>query len=178
MPSIKDFIDMMSTSWPVALGLLLASSGVVLADIYSVAYIEALPSWLPGGAFVLGICSGSVLLVTIFRSALELAAAPFKRKKRNAIRAKHVEGLNNISDPEQWILAWAFANRTQVISADYFNETIKALITKGYLVVPAGQHLPNKMPLRVPDHIWEAISSELQNEDLSHLVGVRPFDRW
>lgn len=168
----------MSTSWQIALGLLLASLGILTADYFDLPYLTSLPSWLPGAAFIGAILSGSVLGVAIARTAIEMAAAPISLRRRLERQAKHVEGLGDISQPEQFLLAWAVANRTQVFSGDYFNEHVKALLARGYLSVPAGNHLTNKTPLRIPDYIWEALKNDLRDQDLSQLVGLRPFDSW
>jgi hypothetical protein len=178
MPSIKDLLEMMSTSWPVALGLLFASSGILLADYFALSYLASLPKWLPGAAFIVAICSASVLAVSVARAVLEMACVPFARRRRLKRQAEHIAGIEDISEPEKWLLAWAIANQTQVFSGDFFNEHVKALMARGYIRVPAGPHLTDKTPLHIPDHIWAALKERLRGEDLSKLFGARPFDRW
>jgi hypothetical protein len=178
MPSIKDFLEMMSTSWQVALGLLFASSGLLVADQYSVSYLASLPTFLPGAAFIIALCSGSVLLVATVRGLVRLIKKPFQRRRLIAMQSRHAEAVHDLSDAEKWILAWALANRTQVISANFFDATIKALIARDYLIVPPGPHRSDETPLRIPDHVWAVLKRDLQNEDLSSLVGVNPFRRW
>jgi hypothetical protein len=178
MPSIKDLIELMSASWPVALGLLLASAGILTADYLHLPYLASLPAWLPGSAFVIGILSGSVLVVAIIRELIRWAKAPFIRRRRLRSQREHLKRLHDLSEAERWLLAWAVANRRQVFSGDYFNEHVTTLLARGYLRVSSGSHLSNNMPLHIPDHVWEAINKGFSSQDLSELVGLRPFDRW
>ncbi len=178
MPSIKDLIELMGTSWPISLGLLLASASMLLADHLGLPYLASLPAWAPGAAFTVAVFSGATLTVSIIKSTISLICRPFDRRRRRKRQANHVAALADLSNDEGYILAWAVANRTQVISAPYFNATVKALITKGYLLMPPGSHSPVETPFLIPDHIWEAIKADLRDANLGDLVGARPFDRW
>ncbi|OAV52473.1 hypothetical protein A6U98_27135 [Rhizobium sp. WYCCWR10014] len=178
MPSLKDLMEFMGASWPIALGVLLASSGILYADNVASSYLASLPKWAPGAAFVAALFSGSVLIVSALKSLINLARKPFMRKRRLAWQAEHVAGLEDLPDSERYILAWAIANSTQVVAAPYFNAHVKGLITRGYLLTTPGSHSINETPLLIPDHIWKALKEGLQGENLSALIGVRPFDRW
>lgn len=178
MPSLKDLMEFMGASWPIALGVLLASGGMLYADHLSLPYLASLPKWAPGAAFVAALFSGSVLIVAALKSIINMASEPFRKKRRLASQAEHIAGLNDLPDAERYILAWAIANSTQVIAAPYFNAHIKGLITRGYLITPPGSHSALETPLWIPDHIWQALKEALRGEDLSKFVGARPFDRW
>ena len=179
LPTVKDLIDLLRAGWPVSLAVAFASVGVLTADHYQMSYLSLLPAWLPGAGFVGFIASASLLLVALVQGVGRMMAAPFARKRRLQNQERHVEGLNDISDPEKWLLAWAVANNTQVFAGDYFNEQVKALLARGYLSLAfGGAHYPSETPLRVPDHIWAVLKKELQSHEIKGLIGARPFSRW
>lgn len=178
MPSLKDLMEFMGTSWPIALGLLLASVGLLCADYFAFPYVASLPTWAPGAAFITALLSGSVLIVSVIKMIIDLVSAPFAKRRRLAWQAQHAAGINDLSDPEKLILVWALANSTQVFAGPYFDGNIKALIARGYLSIPPGSHRTDETPLQIPNHIWSALKADLGDEDLSPLIGQRPFRRW
>lgn len=179
MPSLKDIVEAMGASWPAALAIFIASVALLGADHLEMRYLQALPSWSLGAAFISAITSGSILIVALLQQTIGLAMRPIRRRRYKAAEAAHVESLNDLPQPEMWLLAWAVANQTQVFAGPYFNPYIKALIAKGLLQIPGGHHHTDETPLLIPDHIWKALKDDWKNQpQLQELVGLRPFDRW
>lgn len=119
------------------------------------------------------------MIVALLQQTIGLAMRPIRRRRYKAAEAAHVESLNDLPQPEMWLLAWAVANQTQVFAGPYFNPYIKALIAKGLLQIPGGHHHTDETPLLIPDHIWKALKDDWKNQpQLQELVGLRPFDRW
>ncbi|MDX0178616.1 hypothetical protein [Sinorhizobium meliloti] len=175
MPSIKDLLEAMTASWPVALAVFLAGASILGGYHFDIHYLTALPDWLPGVTFIATLCSASILTVTITRSILELVTRPFRRKAWEEWQAKHIAGLDELPEAEALLLAWAVANKTRVFSAPYFNPHTKALVAKGLLTIPGGSHHTDEMPFEVPDHIWGALKENLTKTDLRPLQGLHPF---
>ncbi|WP_157813649.1 hypothetical protein [Sinorhizobium meliloti] len=174
---MKDLLEAMTASWPVALAVFLAGAGILGGYHFDMRYLTALPAWLPGAAFIATLCSASVLTVAIIRSALQLITRPFRRRAREKWQAQHIAALDDLPEPEAFLLAWAVANKTKVFSAPYFNPHTKALVAKGFLSIPPGNHRTDEMPFAVPDYIWDVLKEQLQEADIGQLRGLRPFDR-
>jgi hypothetical protein len=175
---LKELTEFMGTSWPIALGVLLASNGLLLADHLGLEYVAALPTWALGAAFTGALLSGSALIVAIIRWILDAINRPIRKRRRIGRQAEHINALNDLPEEEGVILAWAIANGTQVVSVPYFNAHVKALMTKGYLILSPGSHHSNETPMLIPDHIWKVLAEESKGEDLSGLKRVKLFSRW
>lgn len=179
MPSIKDFVEAMSTSWPAALAIFIAGASILISDYVGLKYLETLPNWMPGVAFLVTVLSGGILAVALLQSVATLAMRPIWQRRFKAAQRSQIADLENLPEPEALLLAWAVANRTQVFSGPYFNPHIKALIAKGLLTIPPGHHHSDEIPLQIPDHIWTAVKDDTKDEPLlQELVGLKPFDRW
>lgn len=169
----------MNSSWPVALTALVAGSSILLGYHYDLQYLSALPSWVPGTAFLACALGGSVLVANIIRALLALVARPFRKRRAEQWKRDHIAEIKDLAEPEAYLLAWAVANRTRVFSAPFFNEHTKALTAKGYLMIPPGNHRSDQMPYEIPDYIWAALKEQLADQDLSGLVGQKLFrDSW
>ena len=181
MPSFKDLLELLSASWPVALAVMLAGLAILGGYEFELTakYLSSLPDWTPGAAFVAVAIGGAILLAALARSVVDVAARPMRRRRSAQWRKAHIDGLVDLSDPEKGLLAWAYANRTKIFSAPYFNPVTKALTAKGYLLIPPGSHHTDETPFEIPDHIWEAVKDDLKDDDLTELVGFMPFkNRW
>ncbi|MCW8283929.1 hypothetical protein K7A42_23785 [Agrobacterium sp. InxBP2] len=177
MASFKDLLDLLSASWPVALALLLAGLAILCGYEFELTakYLRSLPEWTPGAAFVAVAIGGAILFAALAQAVVEVAARPVRQRRSAQWRKAHIDGLEDLSDPEKGILAWAYANRTKVFSAPYFHPVTKALTAKGYLQIPPGSHHSDETPFEIPDHIWEAVKDDLRDDDLTELVGLMPF---
>ena len=178
MPSLKDIVDAMSASWPAALAIFVAAAAIMGADQFDVQYMDTLPSWSVGAAFLGSILSGSILVVALARAIGNLAMSPMRRRRLKAAQANHARKLEDLPEKECFILVWAVANNTQVISEPYFNNYIKALVAKGFLEIPPGNHHSDETPFYIPDHIWAVLKADIigRESDIKELVGYLPFD--
>lgn len=179
MPSLKDLLEAMSASWPVALAALLASCGVLAGYHFELDYLRALPAWLPGVAFIAATLAASVLGITVVRFLIDAALNPGRKRRAEQWRQKHIEELDDLPEAELLLLAWALANKTRVFSAPYFNQHTKALSAKGFLIVPGGNHHTDETPFEIPNYVWDALKEKLKSQDIRQLVGLQPFqNQW
>lgn len=179
MPSLKDILEAMNSSWPVALTALVAGFSILLGYHYELQYLSALPSWVPGTAFLAFALGGSILAVNIIRWVLAWITTLFRKRRAEQWKREHIAGIDDLPEAEAYLLVWAVANRTRVFTAPYFNPHTKALTAKGYLMIPPGNHRSDQMPYEIPDYIWGALKEQLAGQDLSGLVGQKLFqDSW
>lgn len=150
MPSIKEFIEAMSASWPVALAILIGSGAVLVGDYYHLPQLAGVPGWLVGAAYVVAAFSGATIVVGLLRGLVALVTLPFRRMSAEKWRKKHVQGLSDLPPDEASILVWALANGRQVVVVEFFDDRIKALAAKGYLTMVSGNHRANQVPYRIP----------------------------
>jgi len=81
----------MSTSWPVALAILVASISILASDYFQLKYMATLPAWAGGAAFLAAVLSGSVLSVALVQQITGLAMRPIRKRRYEAAKAAHVE---------------------------------------------------------------------------------------
>lgn len=178
MPTLKDILEAVNVPWTVALTIIVASISILAGHHFELVYLSSLPQWIPGTAFLTLVLSFSILTTHIVRWILNQVTAPYRKRQAQKWKEEHIAGLNDLSQPEMYLLAWAVANRTRVFSAPYFNPHTQALKAKGYLVIPPGSHSTQQMPYKIPEYIWEALKEELAGQNLSELKGVNLFDSW
>lgn len=178
LPSLKDILEAVSVPWPVALTIMVASIAILIGDHFRLLYLSGLPQWIPGTAFLTLVLSFSILTTHVVRAVFDLISEPYRKKRTEKWRKEHIAGLDDLSDNEAYLLAWAVANRTRIFSGPYFNPHTQALKAKGYLIIPGGNHHTSQMPFEIPEYIWKALKEELSGQDLQELEGDRPFDRW
>lgn len=157
MPSIKEFVEALSASWPVALAALLGSSAIVLTKDWGI-----IPSWGISVAFVIGAFAGAVLIVLMIRSIGSWIARWRGRRSWERMKEKQLIQLGSLSQAETLVAIWAAANRTQVFSAPYFHPAVQALRAKLLIEEIPGSHISDSVPFRFPDHVWEAITRDYQ----------------
>ncbi|NSL21745.1 hypothetical protein [Agrobacterium tumefaciens] len=177
MPSLKDLLELMNSSWPVAMVLLLAGAAILVGHESSITahYFVALPTWTAGAAFIAVAFGGSMLSVTALRFLIDWASGPFRRRRNAKWKKDQLASLSDLSEPEKILLAWAFANRTRVFSAPYFHPVTKALTAKGLLMIPGGNHHTDKTPFEIPQYLWDFLKEDLADDDLKQFVGIDLF---
>lgn len=179
MPSLKDFIEAMSASWPVALTILIGTAAIIIGDAAELPQLAMMPNWVAGTAFIVAAFAAAILVVSAVRGAISLAMAPVRDRRQKQWMAKHLGGVDKLPPEEMHVLAWAVACRTQIISAPYFDARTKALTAKAYLQVVPGQHHTDNTPFKIPGHIWDEISKEVIPEDIAERLRAHsPFSRW
>jgi hypothetical protein len=174
MPSLKDFVEAMSTSWPVALAIFLGSSATLIGEAYGIEYLATLPNWLLGTAFLLAVFSGAVLAVSLLRSVLSQIARPFRIRRIRKWKAQHIEKLQRMPTQEIHVLAWVAAQNTQVFLAPLNDAALEPLIAKGYVEIVPGHHSVLDWPHRIPDHVWDFMINEVAGWPNKDQI-VRPF---
>ncbi|RUW26946.1 hypothetical protein EOA34_06590 [Mesorhizobium sp. M4B.F.Ca.ET.013.02.1.1] len=160
IPSLKDFTDAMSASWPVALAACIGSAAVLVGEAFGLHYLSTLPDWLLGAAFLVCVFSGAVVAVAILRFLFSLPRKMLAARRRAKWKRKHVEELQFLPPQELHVLAWAAQCGTQVFTAPYNHQLLEPLIAKGYVQMIGGHHSIVNWPYRIPDHIWEQASNE------------------
>lgn len=177
MPSLKEFIDAMDTSWPVALTIFFAASALLYADHSGIRYVQGLPTWFVGAVFVAAVLSGSVVASAAVRKLFALAMRPFVTRRRRIAQVKHVEGLSGLPNNEIAILIWAAAQNTQVFLAPLNHKFLEPLVAKGYVVILPGMHTVHEWPHSIPDHIWQDLRSNPEALKKHENMGY-PFRYW
>lgn len=179
MPSLKDFIEAMSASWPVALAICLGSSVVLACKSLGVSYLASAPAWLFAATFFAAVLSGSVLAVSALRSAINWISHWRKRLRRERLEQRHVEKMSELPATEQAILLYALAQGTQVFAAPMNHRLVEPLIAKGYLCIVPGVHDMSEWPHIVPEHIWRALNRDRERLlKKSELPDPFAEDRW
>lgn len=160
MPSIKDFIEAMQTTWPVALGIFLGSAAILGADALGVSYVSGLPQWVLGTAFIVSALSASILIVAVIRGLVDLIAGPFRRRRMRERQKRHIDDIEKLPRDEQYVLFWAASNNTQVFLAEFNNRLLLPLISKQYIIVHTGTHHIHEWPHHIPDYIWDYLRAQ------------------
>ncbi|WP_156921897.1 hypothetical protein [Azorhizobium doebereinerae] len=160
MPSLKDFIEAMGASWPVALAIVLGALGILAGDHYEIRYLQGLPSWALGTVFFVGAFALAVLTVGITRAAIRALLWPFRAISRWRYRRKKLAELYELPPEETHVLAWAVQQRSQVILAPLGDRRITPLVAKGFLHLVPGRYSVLDCPYKIPDFIWETIKND------------------
>ncbi len=171
MPSIKDFIDAMNASWPVALAVLLACVALLLGDYADLKYLHGLPPWAMGAVFVMGVFAGSVVIVRIVQLVVAAILKPFKREKRRRAIQAHLAKLDEINAGEAYILVWAAQQNRQAFVARFDDARLTPLVAKGFVERMGGSHSILEWPYRIPDHIWAEIKRQLDEDPQREIAG-------
>lgn len=177
MPSLKDFTDAMSATWPVALATFIGSSAILLGEAVDIRYLQTLPDWFLGTAFLVAVFSGSIVVVAIVRGLFELARRPFQYRRIQQAKVKHIDRLMGLPDEEKHILAWAVTNGTQVFLAPFNHERLEPLLAKGYVQTVGGTHSIIAWPYSIPDHIWDYLYVHRPAAGLRPTIS-NPFERY
>lgn len=175
MPNLKDFLEAMSASWPVALAILMGSSAVLVGERVELSYLTTLPDFIFGIAFLLAAFSASVLAVTFIRSVVAQFDALRVHQRRKQQIEKHVSGLADLPNPERDVLTYVAACRTQVFLAPQAHVRLEPLVAKGYVQILPGTHSILEWPHKVPDHIWAELIRLVEPADPTSLSN--PFSR-
>jgi hypothetical protein len=176
VPTLKDFTDAMSASWPVALAICIGASAVLVGEHFQIRYLTTLPEWLLGTAFLVTVFSGAVVVVALAQWAINLMARPFRRLRAERWKSRHLEELQALPPQEGYILAWAAQQNTQVFLAPYNDQLIEPLIAKSFVEIIPGTHSILDWPHRIPDHIWAAMREWIATYPPDRQL-ERPF-RW
>lgn len=175
MPSIKDFVEALSASWPVALAALIGSSALVLTQVFDLEVTRSIPAWGISVAFVVAVFAAAVLIVSVIRSLGSLIVRARSKRSWKRMKTKQLADLASLPQAEALVVLWAAANKTQVISAPYFHPAIQALRAKLLLEEIAGSHMSNQVPFRFPDHIWEVIAQDYARSPVGEILRGKPF---
>ncbi|RVL05647.1 super-infection exclusion protein B [Sinorhizobium meliloti] len=178
MPSLKDFIEAMNASWPVALAILLASCALLIGEAVGLKYLQGLPPWTMGSIFIVAVFSGAVVVVRLVQLLVSALGAPFRRRRREAIYRKHLARLDELHPEEAQVLVWAALNNRQVIIADFNDIRLAPLVAKGFVDRLGGTHTMWEWPFRIPDHVWDELKRQVKEENIEMNVPNPLADRW
>lgn len=171
MPGLKEFIDAMGASWPVALAACIGSISILVGEGFGISYLATLPRLVFGIAFLIAAFSGAVLIVAIIVKSIAGIEDHRTRRRRAEAKKRHIAALNNLPDEEKAVLNYVASCRTQVFLASMNHNRLEPLIAKGYVEVVRGMHSVVDWPHKVPDHIWNELLllvPETQNKRALH----------
>jgi hypothetical protein len=158
IPSLKEFIDAMSISWPIALAISIGSGIILVSNEYiHISYVQRLPEWFFTALFIIFIFSLSILIVSIIQTTFRGINILHKNRKHWANLAKHVSQISELPDEEMQILMWAAKHKRKSFVESLHHPQLEPLIAKGFIRVVPGQHSIIDWPYIIPDHIWDAI---------------------
>lgn len=176
--NIKDFIEAMNASWPVALAVLLGAFGLLASESYGYDYLADLPKWGRGVIFSVGVFSGAVVAVRVLQWIGYVVTLPRRRWLRKKRISRDLQLLAELPNQEQFILYWAAQNNLQVFHCQLHNPATEALVAKGLVIMIGGSHSMLEWPYSIVDHVWQEVRRDLATRtDVPHLAC--PFQsRW
>jgi hypothetical protein len=164
MPSLKDFIEAMNASWPVALTVLAACCGLLISDALGLSYLAGLPLWVLSTTFIIAVFAAAVVVVRILQGLISAVTAPLRNRRWNAAVQAHLKRMAELPPEEGAILAWAVANKRQVFIANLNEPLLAPLVAKGFIERVSGHHSILEWPYRIPDHIWDELMRQWKKD--------------
>lgn len=177
MPSLKDFMEAMQASWPVALTISLAALALLYADHLNLEYMEALPRWLMGVVFLAGVCAAAVLLVAMFRGTMALILGTIRSIRSIGAPQRIARRLQELPQEEVHVLVWAKAHGRQVFTASFTDKKLVPLVKKGLVIRHGGQHSILEWPYSIPSAVWQAIGMAFSDLEEPNSI-PSPFGYW
>lgn len=175
MPTLKDLVEALSASWPVALAALLGTGGILLGEALGLRYLRTLPEWALGATFVAMVFAAAVLAVSALRGVITGVSAMSGRRKRTLAVAAHVARLDDLPQAEKEVLAYLTLKGTQVFLAQHGHHRLEPLVAKGYVKMLGGTHSILQWPYKIPDHIWAELPERVST-DVDRSRMVNPFE--
>ncbi len=154
MPSLKDFMEAMSTGWPVAVAILVAAVLIVGADQYQVQYVAGLPRVFFAAVFIVGICAFAVCVSKLVVAIVGIPKWFRRRRLQRERRDREIAWLHDLPNDEGYVMAWLFTSNTQAFSTSFGHKLLVGLIQKGLVLQMSGAHSVLDWPHMIPDHIW------------------------
>lgn len=176
MPSVRDILDALNSSWPVALAAFVASVALLVCDAYEVEYLKGLPASTTSTAFVIAITSAALLVARAAKALVDGIGKRGSARQRALQLADHAAKAWELPDEEKHILAWAVANKQQVLLASFIEPRLQPLVAKGYLQRLSGSHSVLEWPYRIPDHVWLELLQDWQANPYT-IDKPNPFQR-
>lgn len=176
MPSVRDIIDALNSSWPVAVAALVASVALLICDFYGVEYMKGLPSSTVSVAFVVAVASSAMLVARAAQALIAGIRSIGSARARSEQFSEHARKLWELPDGERYLLCWAIANKQQVFLASFTEARLQPLVAKGYVHRLPGSHSLLEWPYRIPEHIWGELMRDWQANpyQINH---PNPFER-
>lgn len=162
MPSVRDIIDALNSSWPVVLAVFVASIALLICDAYEVEYLKGLPASTTSIAFVVAITSSALLVARVAQALIAGLRRIGSARVRSERQLEHARKLWELPDGEKYLLCWAVANRQQVFLANFTEPRLQPLVAKGYLHRLPGSHSMLEWPFKIPEHIWAELMRDWQ----------------
>ena len=158
VPSLKEFVDAMGTTWPVAAAISLGSAIILAAEGAGVSYVADLPGYLTTAIFFVAVFAGAVCAVAILQTLLQAIEKWKHARQVAAIEARRIKKLINLPPNEHEIMSWLFSSNTQAFAAELADRRLVPLMQKGLIV----QHQDGALsvldwPHAVPDDVWDVM---------------------
>lgn len=158
MPSLKDFVEALGTTWPVALAALLGSTAVLTANAYDIAYAAGLADWILTMLFVVAVFAAGVCISKLIQTAIHGLTWVAKWRRTAKYRGRQIKWLNNLPHTEHILMSHLFTANRQAFAYTYGESRFVGLVQKGLVVVRDGQYSLLDWPHIIPDHIWEEMT--------------------
>jgi hypothetical protein len=155
MPSLKDFIAALQAGWFPALAALVGCSIIVAGDYFKIPYLDSSPDLLLTIAVVIGVFSFSILVANIVYLPITTWKAIKRRKSRKEFRKKLIREIEAAPDSEQAILAYLVTSGRKAFAAEFNNQKLSPLVSKGLLVKLGGTNSALEWPYIVRQEVWE-----------------------
>jgi len=163
MPSLKDFVAALQAGWFPALAAFVGCSIVILGDYFKLPYLGKSPDFLLTVAVMVGVFSFSVLVANVVYLPISIWKRWEKRKKREAFRRKLIREVEAAPASEQAILAYLVTSGRKAFTAEFNDQRLLPLVSKGVLVKLGGSHSMLGWPYMVRWEVWEYL---IENKEL------------
>ncbi|WP_172982710.1 super-infection exclusion protein B [Roseovarius bejariae] len=162
MPSLKDFVAAMQAGWFPALAALVGCSIIIAGDFYDLPYLSATPDIVLTAAVVTSVFSFSILTANIAYVPVKVWAILKKRKAQKARRERLIRNVEEAPEEERAILAYLVSSRRQAFAAEFNDQRLAPLESKGLVIKLSGTHSALQWPYMVQQTVWEYL---LEHQD-------------
>ncbi|WP_271880144.1 hypothetical protein [Phaeobacter italicus] len=174
MPSLKDFVAALQAGWFPALAAFVGSSIIVAGDYFKLPYLGSSPDLLLTIAVVIGVFSFSILIANIAYLPITIWKAFQRRNRRKEFRGKLVREVEAAPDSEKVILAYLVTSGRKAFAAEFNNQRLSPLVSKGFLVKLGGTNSVLEWPYIVRQEVWDYL---IENQDSYRIeIPDRDFD--
>src|SRR5713226_3299828 len=151
MPSLKEFLDALTASWPVAAAATLGSALILYLHRIHAPYVEQMPEWATTTIVVVGIYGVFVWLIRILQGIASL----IRRRRGRAMRSELIRHELNTLNREGAIILFDLVGRNQSsFQASMLNDTVSLLVARGLVNRAPGYFSRVAWPHTIDEDVW------------------------
>ena len=135
---------------------------IVAGDCFNLPDLETSPDLLLTIAVVIGVFSFSILVANIAYLPITIWKAFQRCKSRKELRKKLVREVESAPDSEKAILAYLVTSGRKAFAAEFNDQRLSPLVSKGFLVKLGGTNSVLAWPYIVRQEVWDYL---IENQD-------------